>query len=86
MARYEIIFKRSALKDLKHLSKKDVKRIVSAIRSLAGDPRPPQSMKLSGDEKYRLRCGVYRILYLIEDDKLIVCVVKVAHRKKVYRG
>jgi mRNA interferase RelE/StbE len=85
MARYELRIKRSVTKDLGSLPKKDVQRIVEAINGLADNPRPPQSLKLSGDEKYRLRCGVYRVLYEIQDDVLIVCVVKVGHRKDVYR-
>jgi len=56
-----------------------------AIQALADGPRPPQAIKLSGAEKYRLRCGVYRVLYEIHDDVLVVCVVKVGHRKDVYR-
>ena len=85
MEKYKVVFRKSVLKDLERIPKKDVRRIVAAIKSLAEDPRPPQSKKLSGDEKYRLRSGVYRILYSIEDDKLIVCVVKVRHRKDVYK-
>jgi mRNA interferase RelE/StbE len=85
MARYELRFRKSVYKDLDPIPKRDVQRIVAAIHSLADDPRPPQSRKLSGFEKYRLRCGVYRILYEIQDDVLIVCVVKVGHRKDVYR-
>jgi mRNA interferase RelE/StbE len=85
MARYEVRFRRSVSKDLDPIPKRDIERIMAAIVALAGDPRPPQSRKLSGAEKYRLRCGVYRILYEIQDDALIVCVVKVAHRKDVYR-
>ena len=86
MERYSIVFKKSVLKDLKRIPQKDVRRIVAAIKALADNPRPPQSSKLSGDDKYRLRSGSYRILYAIEDDKLIVCVVKVRHRKDVYRA
>ncbi|MDD5094174.1 MAG: type II toxin-antitoxin system RelE/ParE family toxin [Dehalococcoidia bacterium] len=85
MAKYEIVLRRSVLKDLEPIPGKDVKRILSAIESLAENPRPPQSCKLSSQEKYRLRCGVYRILYFVEDDRLIVCIVKVGHRKDVYR-
>jgi mRNA interferase RelE/StbE len=55
-----------------------------AIESLADDPRPPQSKKLSGLEQYRLRQGNYRILYSIKDDLLIVFVVAVGHRKEIY--
>ena len=85
MGKYSILFRRSVLKDLEVLPKKDVQRIMEAIRALAVDPRPPQSQKLSGREQYRLRQGTYRILYVIEDDVLIVTVVKVGHRREVYR-
>ena len=85
MASYEVRFRKSVAKDLAPIPKRDVQRIVAAIAALAVDPRPPQSRKLSGAEKYRLRCGVYRVLYEIQDDLLIVCVVKVGHRKDVYR-
>jgi mRNA interferase RelE/StbE len=85
MARYELRIRKSVAKDIDSLPKKDVQRIVEAIGGLADNPRPPQSLKLSGAEKYRLRCGVYRVLYEIQDKVLIVCVVKVGHRKDVYR-
>jgi mRNA interferase RelE/StbE len=86
MARYELRFRKSVSKDLNPIPKRDVQRIMEAIQALADDPRPPQSRKLSGSEKYRLRCGAYRVLYEIQDDVLIVCVVKVGHRKDVYRN
>jgi mRNA interferase RelE/StbE len=86
MARYEVRFRKSVGKDLVPIPKRDVHRIVDAIAELSDDPRPPQTRKLSGSEKYRLRCGVYRVLYEIQDDILLVCVVKVAHRKDVYRA
>jgi mRNA interferase RelE/StbE len=85
MASYRLIVKQSVSKDLKKIPKKDAKRILTAIKALAGDPRPPQSKKLSGQERYRLRQGNYRILYTVEDDKLIICVVKVGNRRDVYR-
>jgi mRNA interferase RelE/StbE len=85
MASYEIRFHKSVAKDLKPIPKRDVQRIMKAIDSLARDPRPLQSKKLSGAEKYRLRCGVYRVLYEIEDQVLVVCIVKIAHRKDAYR-
>jgi len=85
MAKYEIVFRKSVAKDLERIPKRDVRRILKAIRSLADDPRPPQSRKLTGDDKYRLRCGIYRVLYTIEDDRLVVCVVRVRHRRDVYR-
>ncbi len=86
MARYEIHFRKSVSKDLEPIPKKDVQRIVAAISDLAEDPRPPQSIKLSGSEKYRLRCGVCRILYEIQDEILLVCVVKIGPRREVYRN
>lgn len=85
MEPYRIAFKKSVSKDLKKIPKNDVLRILEVIKALAEDPRPPQSKKLSGQEKYRLRQGNYRILYSIEDDQLIVQVVKVGHRRDVYR-
>ena len=85
MALYKVIVKQSVAKDLKKIPKKDVKRILASIRMLAENPRPPQAKKLSGQERYRLRQGNYRILYAIEDDRLIVCVVKVGDRRDVYR-
>ncbi len=85
MASYKIIVKKSVAKDLKSIPKKDVQRILSAIQKLADDPRPPQSKKLSGQERYRIRQGSYRILYTIEDDQLVICVVKVGNRRDVYK-
>ncbi len=86
MGRYEIVLRRSVFNDLKPIPKKDVKRILATIESLADDPRSPQCRKLSSEEKYHLRCEVYRILYSIEDTKLVVCIVQVGHRKDVYRN
>ncbi|MBN2703085.1 MAG: type II toxin-antitoxin system RelE/ParE family toxin [Pontiellaceae bacterium] len=85
MESYRIVIKKSVSKDLEKIPKKDVLRILEAIESLAQDPRPPQSKKLSGQERYRLRQGNYRILYSIEDDMLVVQVVKVGNRRDVYR-
>lgn len=86
MASYKLFIKRSAAKELESISsKKDRRRIVERIQALATDPRPPGSRKLSGRDRYRLRQGVYRILYSIEDDELTVWVVKIGHRKDVYR-
>ena len=85
MAQYRVIVRKSVSKDLKGVPKKDVRRILSAIQSLADYPRPPGTKKLSGRERYRLRQGNYRILYEIEDERLIVCVVRVGNRRDVYR-
>lgn len=85
MEPYRITVKQSVSKDLRKIPKADVKRILEAIQTLAENPRPPQSKKLSGQERYRLRQGSYRILYSIEDERLVICVVKVGNRRDVYR-
>ena len=85
MAKYDVVLRKSVLKDLDDIPKKDVKRIMSTIRSLGYNLRPTQAKKLSGYDRYRIRQGVYRILYSIEDDRLIVCVARVGHRREVYR-
>lgn len=86
MARYRLLIKPSALKELEAIpSKKDRRRLVECLLMLADHPRPPGCEKLSGQDKYRLRQGRYRILYAIEDDNLEVYVTKIAHRKDIYR-
>jgi mRNA interferase RelE/StbE len=85
MAKYKIEIKKSAVKEIFKLPAKDLKRILKEIELLSDNPRPFGAIKLSGDEKYRLRVGNYRILYQIFDNKLIVIVVKVGHRKDIYR-
>jgi mRNA interferase RelE/StbE len=86
MASYELKFKKSVARDLRPFPKQDVKRIMQRIRSLADDPRPAGCEKLSGQERYRVRQGAYRIIYEIEDARLTVLVVKVGHRREVYRS
>ena len=86
MASYELVFRKSVAKDLRQFPKVDVKRILQRMRSLADEPRPPGCEKLSGQERYRIRQGVYRIVYEIDDNVLIVLVVKVGHRRAVYRS
>ncbi|MGB6930500.1 MAG: type II toxin-antitoxin system RelE/ParE family toxin [Syntrophobacteria bacterium] len=86
MAKYRILIKPSAVKEIEAISpKKDRQRIVGRITKLTDNPRPPGCEKLSGQEKYRIRQGRYRIVYSIEDQDLIVYVVKIGHRKDVYR-
>ena len=68
MAKYKILIKPSAIKELAKLAKKDLQKVVERIRSLSTNARPPGCEKLSGDEKYRVRQGNYRIIYSIEDD------------------
>ncbi len=85
MGKFEVVFKRSVARDLRQIPKKDVARILKRIEALKMEPRPPGVEKLSGQEKYRIRQGVYRILYEIENNKLIIVVVKIGHRRHVYR-
>mgnify|MGYP001027953291 CR=1 FL=1 len=86
MARYEILLKRSAAKELGQIPRADLKRIVTRIRSLAKNPRPAGSEKLSAHERYRLRQDDYRIVYSVQDGERTVWVVKIAHRRQVYRA
>lgn len=85
MASFEIRFRKSVAKDLRRIPNKDLKRILKRIESLSADPRPPGCEKLSAQERYRVRQGVYRILYEIHDRHLVVVVVKIGHRREVYR-
>lgn len=85
MASFEIFFKESVWKDLKKISKKDVRKILKKIGSLSNDPHPSGCEKLTGEEQYRIRQGRYRILYSIQEIELTVWVVKVGHRRGVYR-
>ncbi len=85
MAKYRLKIKSSAAKELEKIPKKDAKKIVNKIKTLSKDPRPPGCEKLSGQERYRIRQGKYRIIYSIEDDVLIVFVFKIGHRKDVYK-
>jgi len=84
MESYNIEIKKSATKEIEKLPKATLKKVVDKIQSLANTPRPVGCKKLTADEKYRVRVGDYRILYSIEDKKLVIYVVKVGHRKKVY--
>lgn len=86
MARYKLRIKQSAAKELEAIPRKsDRQRIVARITALADNPRPTGCKKLSVFERYRIRQGAYRIVYAIEDDRLVVYVVKIADRKSVYR-
>ena len=85
MEKYRLEIKQSAVKEIENLPGRDLRAVLEEIASLADTPRPRGCRKLSGQEQYRLRYGNYRILYSIEDDILIVYIVKVGHRKDVYR-
>ena len=85
MGRFRLVFKKSVAKDLRDIPKKDVSRILKCFDALAEDPRATGCEKLSGQERFRVRQGSYRIIYEIQDDLLLVVVVKVGHRRDVYR-
>ncbi|RJQ78546.1 MAG: type II toxin-antitoxin system RelE/ParE family toxin [Desulfobacteraceae bacterium] len=85
MGGYKIFFRESVWKELKKVPKADLKKILSRIEQLGNDPRPMGCEKLTGHELFRIRQGNYRIVYSIQDNELTVWVVKVGHRKDVYR-
>jgi len=85
MARYRVLFRKSVEKDFSSIPKRDVKRILNRIKTLEENPRPPGSEKLTGQERYRLRQGRYRIVYSIQNDEFTIWVVKIGHRKDIYR-
>ena len=84
-ASYSLRIRRSAEKELKALPKTDLSRIVEKIRSLAENPHPPGHQKISGQFQYRIRQGDYRILYTIDDSERVVEIIKIGHRREVYR-
>jgi mRNA interferase RelE/StbE len=85
VASYSVRIRRSAAREVEALPLKDRRRVVAKIEGLAANPRPVGCEKLSGEEKYRIRQGNYRILYEIVDQELIVTVVRVGNRRDVYR-
>ena len=87
MAKYRILIKSSAAKEIENIpARRDRRRVVERIRRLGDDPRPRGCEKLSGQDRYRVRQGNYRIIYSIDDNRLIVHVVKIGDRKDVYRN
>jgi mRNA interferase RelE/StbE len=85
MAGYSVFFRESVEKDLRMIPAKEIKKIILCIESLMVQPGPNGCEKLTGKDRYRVRQGNYRILYSILDYELTVWIVKVAHRKDVYR-
>ncbi|MCK4505752.1 MAG: type II toxin-antitoxin system RelE/ParE family toxin [Candidatus Aegiribacteria sp.] len=82
---YSIEILRSAQKQLSKINRQDQDRIIASIESLADNPRPDGCKKLSGRSAWRIRIGTYRVIYEIQDEKLIVLVVKIGHRREIYR-
>jgi mRNA interferase RelE/StbE len=85
MAEYEIYFKESVEKDFSTIPKKDLQKIIRRIETLAKDPRPQGHEKLTGQDRYRVRQGDYRIVCSLRDTDLTVWIVKVEHGKDIYR-
>ncbi len=86
MAKYSLRFKKSVAKDLRGIPEKDIKRILKCVENLSADPRSEGCIKLSGQELYRVRQGIYRIIYEIQETELIIMVIKIAHRSVVYKN
>lgn len=86
MSKYEVQIARRAVRALTALPRREQQRVRAAIDLLADDPRPPSCRKLAGeDAAYRVRVGDYRIIYEVFDRRLVVQVVRIGHRRDVYR-
>ncbi len=86
MSTYRVEIRRSAIKSLARLERNDQLRIRAALDLLANDPRPPNCTKLAGEESvYRVRVGNYRVLYEVHDHRLVILVIRIGHRRDVYR-
>ena len=85
MAEFRVLFRESVWKDLRPIPKKELEKILDRIAALGRAPRPIGVEKLSGRDCYRIRQGRYRIVYSVQDEELTIWVVKVGHRKDVYR-
>lgn len=84
-ASYSLRIKKSAEKELKALPKPDLQKVIRPIHGLAADPRPLGCQKMSEQSRYRIRQGDYRILYTIDDTDRVIEIVKIGHRREVYR-
>jgi len=82
---YSLVVKKSAERELRDIPKADLRRIMNRLRGLIQNPRPSGCEKLSGHDRYRVRQGDYRVVYAIDDDQQLVTIVKIGHRREVYR-
>lgn len=85
MASYSLLIKASAATELEALPLKDRRKIITCIEALASEPRPHGCEKLSDQDRYRVRQGDYRVVYSVDDETRTVLIVKVGHRRDVYR-
>jgi mRNA interferase RelE/StbE len=83
--KYTVLIERYAQKQIMKLDKKIIPVLKKAISDLADNPRPYGYKKLKGEDAYRIRVGNYRVIYEIDDGKIIVTVVSVGHRKDIYK-
>lgn len=82
---YQVVIRQSAVKELRKLTSEHRQRISAAIDALVTNPRPHGAKKMSGVDAWRIRVGDYRVVYQVKDTQLIVEVIRVAHRREVYR-
>jgi mRNA interferase RelE/StbE len=83
---YTVEIDTRAAREIRALPRRDQRRVIARAEALAHSPRPPGCVKLSGASGlWRIRVGVYRIIYQIQDDRLVVTVLRVGHRRDVYR-
>ena len=85
MDSYSLVVKKSSERELRAIPNTDLRRVTDRIHGLAKTPRPPGHEKLSGQEHYRVRQGDYRVVYAIDDDHRVITIVKIGHRRDVYR-
>ena len=85
VANYKVLIKPSAVKELNSIPQKQIQKITEKIEALAFNPRPPRCEKLAAQNAYRIRQGSYRIVYTIEDNQLVILIIKIGHRRDVYR-
>ena len=83
---YKVIFTKSVEKDFRKIPKLEVSKILNEIAYLAKNPRSSKTKKLKGEKLYRLRVGNYRVIYDIQDNLMLIFVVKLGHRSDIYRN
>ncbi len=86
MARFELRFKPSVAKDLRGISKTELRRLLKRIQALGDEPRPAGCEKLTSRDVYRIRQGVYRVVYSVDNAAVVIEVIKVGHRREGYRA
>jgi len=82
---WTVVFHRDLEKEIRQLPRPYVRRVLEAIEALGGDPHPPGSGKITGHDLWKVRVGVYRVIYAVDDERRIVSTYRVGHRKDIYR-